>query len=80
LLNFSGYGFNDPVIVEVHHWFVAHGTLEEKLKCLFEGKSLAVRRLATVKIVTLLVLKSGFKLFENVPLHGCDETSKLVGL
>jgi len=64
----------------VHHWFVAGGTLEEKLKGIIEGESLATRRLAAVKFVVFLVLKPVFQLFENVSLQGCDEPSKLVRL
>ena len=68
LFNFSGEDLNDQVVVEVHHWFVAGGTFEEKLKCLFEGESLAAWRLAGVKLVAFLVLKPGFQFFKNSAL------------
>ena len=67
-------------IVDVHHWLVACGTLEQKLKCFLEGKSLAAGRFATVKLVAFLILKPGFKFFENTSLLVEDEASQLVGL
>jgi len=63
LFNFSGQDLNDPVVVDVHHWFVANGTFEEKLKCLCEGESLAAGRLAGVEYVAFLVLKPDFQFF-----------------
>ena len=64
----------------MHHWLVACRALEQKIKGFLERKSPTAGRLAAVKLMILLVLKSGFKLFENVQLLGCDEPSKLVGL
>jgi len=63
LFNFSGQDLNDPVVVDVHHWFVAGGTFKEKLKCLFEGEPLTARRLAGVELVAFLILKPGFQFF-----------------
>ncbi len=67
-------------IVDVHHWPVACGTLEEKLKCFLEGKSLATGRFAAVKLVAFLVPKSGFQFFKNTALLVKDEAFQLVGL
>ena len=68
LFNFSGQDLNDPVVVEVHHWFVAAGALEEKFECLCEGKSLAAWRLAGVELVAFLIFKPGFQFFKNTAL------------
>ena len=67
-------------VVDVHHWLVACGTLEEKLKGFLERKSLAARCLASVKFVAFLVLKPGFKFFKNTALLVKDEAFQLVGL
>jgi len=67
-------------IVDVHHWPVACGTLEEELKCFREGKSLATGRFATVKLVAFLIPKPGFKFFKNTSLLVKDEAFQLVGL
>ena len=63
LFNFSGYDLNHQVVVDVHHRFVAGGTFEEKLKCLFEGESLATWRLTGVELVAFLIFKPGFQFF-----------------
>jgi len=68
LLNFSGQDLDDPVVVDVHHWFVAKGTLEEKLKRLCEGESPAAWRLAGVELMAFLVLKPSFQFFPNTAL------------
>ena len=62
------------------HRLVACGTLEEKLKCFLEGKSLATGRFATVKLVAFLIPKPGFQFFENSALLVKDEAFQLVGL
>jgi len=80
LFNLSGHSLNDPVVIEVHHWFVADGTLEEELRCLLEGESLAAGRLAAVKLVAFLVLKPGFQFFKYTALLVQDEAFQLVGL
>jgi hypothetical protein len=63
LFNFSGQGLNNPIVVDVHHWFVAGWTFEEMLKSLLEGESFAAWRLAGVEYVAFLVLKPGFQFF-----------------
>jgi len=68
------------VIVDVHHRLVACGTLEEKLKCFLEGKSLAAGRFAGVKLVVFLVPKPRLQFFENPSLLVKDEAFQLVGL
>jgi len=64
----------------MHHWLVACGTLEEKLKCFLERKSFATGRLADVKLVAFLIPKPGFKFFKNTALLVKDEAFQLVGL
>ena len=64
----------------MHHWFVADGTFEEELKCLFEGESLAAWRLAAVKLVAFLIPKPGFQFFKNPALLVKNEAFQLVGL
>jgi len=60
LFDFSGEDLNDPIVVDVHHWFAAAGALEEKFECLCEGKSLAAWCLASVELVVFLVFEPGF--------------------
>jgi len=64
----------------VRHWFVAGGTFEEKLKCLFEGESLAAWRLAGVELVAFLIFKPDVQFFQNMALLVYDEAFQLVGL
>jgi len=68
------------MVIDVHHWFVTYGTLEEKLECLCEGESLAAGRLAGVERVAFLVFKSGFQFFEDPSLLVYDEAFQLVWL
>jgi len=80
LFNFSGEDLNDPVVVDVHHWFVAGGTFKEKLKCLLEGEPLAAWRLTGVELVAFLIFKSSFQFFEDPSPLVYDEAFQLVGL
>ncbi len=68
LFDFSGQDLNHQVVIDVRHCFVAGGTFEEKLKCLFEGVSLAAWRLAGVELVAFLVFKPCFQFFKNTSL------------
>ena len=61
VLNFLAQNLNDQVVFDVHHWFVADGTFEEKFKCICEGKSFAALCLAGVELVVFLIFKSGFQ-------------------
>jgi len=67
MFNLSGWDINDPVVVEVHHWFVAGGTFKEELKCLFERESLAAWPLAAVKTRGFSRIQAGFPVFQE---HG----------
>jgi len=64
----------------VHHRFVARGAPKNEFHSFFERNPQTAGRVTIVKVVALLVFKSGLQLLEDAPFLVQDEAFELVRL